>query len=167
MSVFIISLGSDKAVIFNGETVCTYDPQCDDAGCLEMLEQVAVSLSSVHNTGMERKAVEPKDDEWSWDEIIEQNNLHNSNENMVSVLLNHFDEEGNAVDSSTMELSESNISDIIDHAAQLAVVMRDMANKKAGIDAFDHVYAELESALVVSGVIAEDKNAMPTLGLLG
>ncbi|MDA8652367.1 hypothetical protein N9L75_07345 [Porticoccaceae bacterium] len=166
MSVFIISLGSDKAVIFNGETVCTYDPQCDDAGCLEMLEQVAFSLSSIHKTQVERNTIEPKADDWSWDEIIEQNNLRNSSENRVSVLLNHFDEGGNAVDSSTMELSESNISDIIDHAAQLVLVMRDMANKKAGIDVFDQVCVELESALVASDVVAKefpDANFVPAL----
>lgn len=168
MTLLIISVGSDRAVIFKGESVCTYDPQCDDPGCLEILEQVAVSLSSIHNISIERKSVESPSGDWNWHDLILQYvEQKESNEGVVSVLLQHFDEEGNKVDSSTMELSKSNISDIIDHAAQLAIVTREIASKKSGIEAFDHVYAELESALVVAGVIAEDQNPMPTLGLLG
>lgn len=103
---------------------------------------------------------------WGWGEVTSKHDVNGSNPNKISVLLNHFDNEGNAVDSSTMELSETNVSDIVDHAAQLAIVMRDMASKKSGLEAFNHVYAELESALVVAGVIEEDTNPMPVLGLL-
>ena len=75
MSVFIISVGSDKALFFSGDFVCAYDPQCDDAGCLEMFEQVAASLSLIHKVAVERKSVESWSEDWDWDEIVEQN-LH-------------------------------------------------------------------------------------------
>lgn len=96
-----------------------------------------------------------------------QETLMPKNDNpMLTVALNHFDAEGNQVDTSTMELSESSVSDIVDHASQLAIVMRDMRAKRCGIEAFDQVYAELNEALVQAGVIAHDSEPLPCLGLL-
>ncbi|MGX1201127.1 hypothetical protein [Marinobacter sp. MBR-105] len=86
-------------------------------------------------------------------------------EKTVSVILNTFDTEGNQVDTDQMDLSEAAVSDIIDHAAQLAIVMRDMGAKRCGIEAFDQVFSELESALQSAGVIAEDSHPLPALVL--
>jgi len=69
MLVHIISVGPDKALLLNGISICSYDPQCDDVGCLEMLNSVADSLSTIHNTPIQKKVVEPADN-WNWDEII-------------------------------------------------------------------------------------------------
>jgi len=84
----------------------------------------------------------------------------------ITIQLNHFDGEGNQVDSSTMELGVEQAGDIIDHAAQLMIVMRDMARGNCGIEAFDQVMSELEEALVVANVIDEDDHPYPVLGLL-
>lgn len=83
----------------------------------------------------------------------------------INVTLNTFDAAGNQVDTDNMDLTQAQISDIVDHAAQLTIVMRDMAQKKAGIESFDHVYAELEEALTTAGVVAESDSPMPTLTL--
>lgn len=48
----------------------------------------------------------------------------------VNVNLNTFDAEGNQVDTDNMDLTNTQVSDIVDHAAQLVVVMRDMAAKR-------------------------------------
>lgn len=68
-SIFVVSVGSDEAVFLNGETVCTFDPQADDSGCREMLEQVAVSLSSNLNLPIIRKQYDAPSDNWSWEDI--------------------------------------------------------------------------------------------------
>ncbi len=82
----------------------------------------------------------------------------------MNLNLNTFDAEGNVVDTSCMALPENQVSDIVDHAAQLLVVLQDMAGGECGIDAFDQVLSELDDALVNAGVI----NAKPLacLGLL-
>lgn len=81
----------------------------------------------------------------------------------VNVTLNSFDAEGNQVDTDNMDLAHHQVSDIVDHAAQLVVVMRDLAAKRSGIEAFDQVFAELEASLQSAGVVSEDKNPMPVL----
>lgn len=85
----------------------------------------------------------------------------------VNVTLNSFDAEGNQVDTDNMDLAHHQVSDIVDHAAQLVVVMRDMAAKRSGIEAFDQVFAELEASLQSAGVVSEDENPMPVLLLNG
>lgn len=83
----------------------------------------------------------------------------------VNVTLSSFDAEGNQVDTSNIDLSQNTVSDIVDHAAQLVVVMRDMAAKQCGIEAFDQVYGELEEALASAGVVSDTQSPMPTLTL--
>lgn len=85
----------------------------------------------------------------------------------INVTLNTFDAEGNQVDTDNMNLAHHQVSDIVDQAAQLVVVMRDMAAKKSGIEAFDQVFAELEESLQSAGVVNEDKGPMPVLLLKG
>jgi hypothetical protein len=87
------------------------------------------------------------------------------NYQIVNITLNSFDGEGNQVDTDNMDLTPSQASDIIDHAAQLVVVLRNIAEKKDGIEAFDHVYAELEEALQNAGVVEETAAPMPVLTL--
>lgn len=66
---------------------------------------------------------------------------------MITIRLNHFDNEGNIVDVSTMQLTEDQVSDIIDHAAQL-VIERNAGDRHMAI-----TFDELEEALVVADVI--------------
>lgn len=66
----------------------------------------------------------------------------------VNVTLNIFDEDGIQVDTTNMDLSQEQVSDIVDHAAQLAIVRRGEADGDA-----DLVLADLEEALVAAGVI--------------
>jgi len=80
---------------------------------------------------------------------------------MVNVTLNTFDADGNVVDTDNMDLKESQVSDIVDHAAQLAIVMRDIAAKRNKIEDFDQVFSELEDALVSAGVIEQDLGPLP------
>lgn len=83
------------------------------------------------------------------------------NNQAVNITLNTFDAEGNQVDTDNMDLTGAQASDIVDHAAQLVLVVRDLAAKRSGIEAFDHVYAELEEAMQSAGVVEEDTNPMP------
>ena len=85
---------------------------------------------------------------------------------MVNVSLNHFDAEGNVVNKSNATLTEAQVSDIVDHAAQLVVVIRAMSKGNSGIEAFDQVYDELESSLTSSDVIEETDEPNPVLGLM-
>lgn len=64
----------------------------------------------------------------------------------VTLDLNICDDEGNVVDGTTAELTVPQISDVVDHAAQLILVNR------AGGDV-DAVVAELEEALVAAAVL--------------
>ena len=64
---------------------------------------------------------------------------------MPVIALNIFSDDGVVVDTTTAELTLDQISDIIDHAAQLIL------NVRAGRSDVD--LSELEEALVVAGVI--------------
>lgn len=68
----------------------------------------------------------------------------------LTVNLNIFNDEGNVVDGTTAEMSMAQISDVIDHAAQLIIVRR--SHRRSSGDT-DQLLAELEEALVVSGVV--------------
>jgi len=67
-------------------------------------------------------------------------------EQKIRIPLNIFDDEGNMVDTTDCELTISQISDIIDHAAQLILLHRD--EKPIG-----EVLSELDEALSVSDVL--------------
>ena len=64
---------------------------------------------------------------------------------MPVIALNIFSDDGVVVDTTTAELTLDQISDIIDHAAQLIL------NVRSGQSDVD--LSELEEALVVAGVI--------------
>ena len=85
---------------------------------------------------------------------------------LVPVALNTFDIEGNQVDTQTMELPGHQVSDIIDHAAQLVVVMRDMGEGNSGIESFDQVYSQLEEAIVTADIVEPCERPLPTLHLM-
>lgn len=68
----------------------------------------------------------------------------------IEVTLNTLDEEGSILDTTSMELSGTSVSDIVDHAAQLVIVAR-KSDKIAG--AVGQVFDELEEALQVAGVL--------------
>ena len=85
----------------------------------------------------------------------------------IDVDLNSFDEAGNVVDSTSMPLSRSQISDIIDHAAQLMLVLR---GESGGDDQIiNQVIAELDEALLAADVIepGELMLLIPRSGLSG
>lgn len=75
---------------------------------------------------------------------------------LVTVNLNVLDDEGNVVDGTTATLSVDQLSDIVDHAAQLILVRRDGQS-------LDSVLDELDEALSVAGVIdaATDSSDCP------
>lgn len=72
----------------------------------------------------------------------------------ITLDLNVLDDSGVVVDRMTCELTREQISDIVDHAAQLILVRRDSQDLQGTLD-------ELEEALVVSGVIDEAPDAAP------
>ena len=71
-------------------------------------------------------------------------------EPLITVDLNIFDDEGNVVDGTTAEMTLGQISDVIDHAAQLVVVRRS-ARRSSGDT--DGILAELEEAVLAAGVV--------------
>ncbi|WP_372997458.1 hypothetical protein [Marinobacter sp.] len=85
---------------------------------------------------------------------------------MVPVTLNTFDAQGNQMDTQSMDLADHQVSDIIDHASQLVVVMRDMGAGNCGIEAFDQVYSQLEEAIVTADIVDPCDRPLPTLHLL-
>ena len=70
---------------------------------------------------------------------------------MVTVTLNHYDNNGVVVDDTEMDLSEDAVSDIIDQAANVILAMRHPNQ----ID-FQAFLDELEEALVSYDVIADE-----------
>jgi len=85
---------------------------------------------------------------------------------MVPVALNTFDAQGNQVDTQSMDIPVHQVSDIIDHASQLVVVMRDMGAGNSGIESFDQVYSQLEEAIVTADIVDPCDRPLPTLHLL-
>lgn len=78
------------------------------------------------------------------------------NQDKIIVDLNVIDNEGNVVDGTTSEMTREQISDVIDHAAQLIIVRRDGGDIEA-------ILNELEEALVSSDVIAGKTNEITPL----
>lgn len=72
----------------------------------------------------------------------------------ITIDLNIFDDEGNVVDGTTSDLTRAQISDIIDHAAQLILLHREGKN-------IDDVIAELDEALTVADVIGGPEGNEP------
>lgn len=68
----------------------------------------------------------------------------------IMIDLNIMDFEGNVVDGTTAEMTREQISDVVDHAAQLILIRRS-ANRSSGD--MDGVLCELEEALVAADVI--------------
>lgn len=65
---------------------------------------------------------------------------------LITLDLNVFDDDGVVVDGTTAELTREQISDIVDHAAQLILQRRDGKP-------IDEILDELDNALAASGVI--------------
>lgn len=84
----------------------------------------------------------------------------------ATITINTMDDEGNVVDTTAMELPLTAVSDIVDHAAQLILVLRDMARGRQSINDFDAVISELEDALVAPGVIDSCNEPKACMGLL-
>lgn len=79
-------------------------------------------------------------------------------ERKITIDLKIFDDEGNVVDGTTMDLSRASISDIVDHAAQLCLARRsdDDIDLTAILD-------ELDEALTAAGVLDEVPDAHPRI----
>ncbi|MBD80298.1 MAG: hypothetical protein CL840_15390 [Crocinitomicaceae bacterium] len=69
-----------------------------------------------------------------------------SQNDKIDITLNEFDNDGNAVNTHSMEISTAQASDVIAHAAQAIIIRRAGGNIDAVLD-------ELEEALTVSGVL--------------
>lgn len=149
MLLALVLCGSNQAVVFNGHTVCTYDPHTDDAGCLDMLSQVVHSLAAIHAIPYQTLTVDAPFDNWTWSDVITSLDLSPSSSSLVHLSLNEFDSEGCVCDSHSILLSENAVSDIVNHAAQLAILKRANADD----DAIEQVSSELDAALSDSGVI--------------
>jgi len=72
--------------------------------------------------------------------------------NKIAVLLNHFNNKGEVVDSSEQELEICAVSDIVDHASQLIIVKRKYGESSKQ---FYQVLDELEEALEVTELANE------------
>ena len=70
---------------------------------------------------------------------------------MIPVTLNTFDDEGNVVVSTTQDLTSDQVSDIIDHAAQLVLTANTVDDFDS--DDFRNVLSELSSALESADII--------------
>lgn len=68
----------------------------------------------------------------------------------ITVNLNIFDDEGNVVDGTTAEMTLAQISDVVDHASQLVLVLRSGRRSSGDTTA---VLNQLEEALESSGVL--------------
>jgi hypothetical protein len=69
----------------------------------------------------------------------------------VNVVLNTFDDAGNVVDTTNMDITTSQVSDIVDHAAQLVLIadtVDDISSEELRI-----VLSNLREALESAGVI--------------
>lgn len=75
-------------------------------------------------------------------------------DNKITIDLNIFDDEGNIVDGTTSDLTLNQISDIIDHAAQLILMHR------AGQD-ISEILDNLDEALTVSDVLNDENEIQP------
>lgn len=81
----------------------------------------------------------------------------------LTVNLNIFDDEGNVLRGTTADLTTDEISDIVAHASQLAVIRRSAKRSSGDTEA---VQAELEEALSVAGVLdaVSEASAKPNAG---
>lgn len=132
----------------------------------EVRNKVTNRLSYILSEYGKKEGLLSKDDPMSI-ESVEVEPASAPTADTVNVTLNSFDCEGNQVDTDNMDITKSQVSDIIDHSAQLAVVMRDMAAGRCGIEAFDQVFSELDEALNSAGVVTDDVNPIATLLLAG
>jgi len=85
---------------------------------------------------------------------------------VVGVTISDYDIQGKRLGEQRLDLSVESISQIIDKAAHLAIVMRDMAAKKRGSDAFNKVFGDLDDALLSAEVITDDINPVPVMQML-
>ncbi|RCW63262.1 hypothetical protein DET61_11929 [Marinobacter nauticus] len=85
---------------------------------------------------------------------------------VVGVTISDYDIQGKRLSEQRLDLSVESISQIIDKAAHLAIVMRDMAAKKRGSDAFNKVFGDLDDALLSAEVITDDTNPVPVMQML-
>lgn len=82
----------------------------------------------------------------------------------VDITLNHFDDEGNQIDTTTETIPVKQVSDIIDHATQLLVVLQSIERKESGIEAYDLVMSELHDAMVLADLVSDEP--LPTLHIV-
>jgi hypothetical protein len=69
----------------------------------------------------------------------------------VSVTLNHRDDDGMVVDSSTEQVEDQ----IVDRSAQLLVVLRQIAEGNSGETAFDEALCDLEETLMAANLVPD------------
>ena len=73
MSVFIVSVGEDSALVFENEVLCSYEDEIQDAGVYEAMLEASRNLSQKIRQPVQYAKFSAPHDEWSWDEIIADN----------------------------------------------------------------------------------------------
>lgn len=144
MTVFLLISGTEALTALHGTIIFQ--------GAIAAAEKVAISLSHALQCDLSRRKVMPAATA-SWENVVQVFSPP-AGEQVVSVLLNHHDDEGNIVDSSTMDLTYAQVSGIVDEAAQFCVVMRNMASGTSNMDDFYQVYSNMEGSLMHAGVLA-------------
>ena len=71
---------------------------------------------------------------------------------MMAISINVFDDEGNVVGETNVDMTQEQISDVISHAAQLISVHR---SGRCSRDDIDGIISELEDALTVYGLVQD------------
>lgn len=74
---------------------------------------------------------------------------------MPNVILNNFDAAGGVVDSRSVQLSGGQVSDVVDHAVQLALVLRSALAGGSTDEDINSVFQEFESALESADLVEE------------
>lgn len=79
----------------------------------------------------------------------------------VDITLNTFDDEGNQVDTTNETLPVKQVSDILDHAAQLLVILQSIERGDSSIKDYDLAISELHDAMLMADLVSDDP--LPTL----
>lgn len=74
---------------------------------------------------------------------------------MPNVILNNLDDTGCVVDSRPVQLTDGQVSDVISHAIQLAVVLRSALAGGSTDEDINSVFQEFESALESADLVEE------------
>lgn len=73
MSVFIVTVGECKALVFESDVMCSFDLKVDHVERLEAMGNMAASLAEKIGQKVQRVSLQVPDEDWDWDEVIADN----------------------------------------------------------------------------------------------